>query len=371
MAQICSDIINTKDGEHDKRKNFIGGEAPNVFISASKNLPLKNELQKFFKNKANKTRLQQFIKSQFKEQLINTEKRFFYSTRSECCEITKGGETRTPDFECTRVEADVIMFFIYSQIRKSSSDTTVVIDAEDTDVIVASSYVSNILPGTLGIKRKKAIFDAKCLTTPEMSKVIIRFHVMTGCDSISSFFGKGKKAVWKRVDGCIEAINHLQKATPDSLEKFVIKFIYNDKKSNTLKEMRKNIWRKTKLKNKKTLARIGPEKSSNDLRTTRVLYQIKNLESFANPSETGTPLDNGYTIINGVCRPKTSHEPALPTKLRMSVEEGNKKESKVVEEKEEQESSDEEEDDYFDEENESESGMTILMLKIKIYKFNL
>ena len=90
-----------------------------------------------------------------------------------------------------RVEADVIIFFIISQIRKSSSDTTVVIDAEDTDVIVASSYVSNILPGTLGIKRKKAIFDAKCLTTAEMSKVIIRFHVMTGCDSISSFFGKG------------------------------------------------------------------------------------------------------------------------------------------------------------------------------------
>ena len=87
-----SDIINTKDGEHDKRKNFIGGEAPNVFISASKKLPPKNELQKFFKNKANKTRLQQFIKSQFKEQLITSEKKFFYSIRSECCEITKGGE---------------------------------------------------------------------------------------------------------------------------------------------------------------------------------------------------------------------------------------------------------------------------------------
>ena len=79
-------------------------------------------------------------------------------------------QTRTPDFECMRVEANVIMFFIYSQIRKSSSDTTVVIDAEDTDVIVASSYVSNILPGTLGIKRKKAIIDVKCLTTPENVK---------------------------------------------------------------------------------------------------------------------------------------------------------------------------------------------------------
>ena len=157
----------------------------------------------------------------------------------------------------------------------------------------------------------------------------------------------------------------MKEATPDSLEKFVIKFVYNDKKSNSLKEMRKNIWRKTKHKNKKTLARIGPEKSSNDLRTMRVLYQIRNLESFANPTEIGNPLDNGYILINGVCYPKTSNEPALPTKLSMPV--SDKEESKVVEEKEheeeeEQESSDEEDDenDYFDEEkyreeNESES----------------
>ena len=86
----------------------------------------------------------------------------------------------------------MIMFYIYSQIRKSSN-VDVVIDAEDTDVVVSCSYVSSILPGTIGIKRKKGIFNAKCLTTQEMAKSIIRFHVMTGCDSISSFFGQGKQ----------------------------------------------------------------------------------------------------------------------------------------------------------------------------------
>ena len=83
------------------------------------------------------------------------------------------------------------MFFTYAQVRKSSN-VDVVIDAEDTDLIVASSHASSILPGTLGIKRKKGIFDVKSLTTQETEKVIIRFHVMTGCDSISSFFGKGE-----------------------------------------------------------------------------------------------------------------------------------------------------------------------------------
>ena len=88
------------------------------------------------------------------------------------------------------------MFFTYAQVRKSSN-ADVVIDAEDTDVIVASSYASNILPGTLGIKRKKGIFDAKSLTAQEMANVIIRFHVMTWCDSIWSFFGKDETCTFQ------------------------------------------------------------------------------------------------------------------------------------------------------------------------------
>lgn len=82
------------------------------------------------------------------------------------------------------------MMFIYSQIRKTSNEV-VVMDVEDTDVIVSSCYAEHILPGVLGIKRKKSTFDAKELVSAEMAAVIVRFHVMTGCDSISSFFGKG------------------------------------------------------------------------------------------------------------------------------------------------------------------------------------
>ena len=86
-----------KDGEHIKRKKFIGGEAPNVYITALKKLPSKSDLQKFFKNKANKIRLQEFLKSQFKE-YVSADKKLIYSTRNKCSEIKKYGEVFNGEF---------------------------------------------------------------------------------------------------------------------------------------------------------------------------------------------------------------------------------------------------------------------------------
>ena len=91
----------------------------------------------------------------------------------------------------SRIEADIIMLYIYHKIRMRDTQTPVVIDAEDTDVVVASAYSTTILPGTLGLKRKKSIFNGKELASVEMANIIVRFHIMTGCDSISSFFSEG------------------------------------------------------------------------------------------------------------------------------------------------------------------------------------
>ena len=92
----------------------------------------------------------------------------------------------------------------------------------------------------------------------------------------------------------IDEVKLLEDICPENLETFLIKYIYNDTVSKSLPEMRKNIWNRTKIKNRKTLARIGPDKISNDLRIKRVLFQIKVAESFENPTEPGSPLDNGY-----------------------------------------------------------------------------
>ena len=67
-----------------------------------------------------------------------------------------------------------------------------------------------------------------------MSKIIIPLHVITGCDVTLSFFGVGKITVRKRVQKSTEA----QMPLHENLNKFVIKYIYNDKVSTTLTDIR-------------------------------------------------------------------------------------------------------------------------------------
>ena len=55
------------------------------------------------------------------------------------------------------------MFFIYSHIRKSGILDPVVIDAEDTDVVVLSAFVGHNTEGLLAIKQKKGIINCRDL----------------------------------------------------------------------------------------------------------------------------------------------------------------------------------------------------------------
>ena len=59
------------------------------------------------------------------------------------------------EYQCCHIETDTGIFHIYSQIRKSGVTDAIVIDAEDTDVIVLSAHGSHKIAGMLGIKRKK------------------------------------------------------------------------------------------------------------------------------------------------------------------------------------------------------------------------
>ena len=60
---------------------------------------------------------------------------------------------------------------------------------------------------------------------------------MTGCDVTSSFFVVGKRTVWKRVQESLEAQMFLTQLLHKNFNKFVIKYIFNDKVRTTLTEM--------------------------------------------------------------------------------------------------------------------------------------
>ena len=93
---------------------------------------------------------------------------------------------------------------------KQIVDDAVVIDAEDTDVAILASYVAHQIEEVFGIKRKNNIFDCKALCDEDIANVIIAFHVHTGADAISSFYGHGKQSAFDSAMKSEEARNLLQ-----------------------------------------------------------------------------------------------------------------------------------------------------------------
>ena len=233
-----------------------------------------------------------------------------YCTRGECHDISCSPATSHPDLSCNHLEADTSMFYVLSRLEEK--EESFVIDSEDADVVVLAAHVGHKFSGVLGIKRKKRIFDCKLLCTSKMAEVAIRLHVMTGCDSVSSFFGIGKKAVWKQVSNNLEAQQLRLDFSDEALTNFTIKYIYRDNQSSTLAQMREKEWRKMK---KKSLARAGIDNDTSLLRINRVQYQTAVFENYAEQFSTICPLNGGYYVNGNVCVPIKYTKPALPDEL--------------------------------------------------------
>ena len=92
-----------------------------------------------------------------------------------------------------------------------------------------------------------------CTLQPELASIIVLLHVLTSSDSTSGFFGRVKNAVVKNVLKNIEdtklLLDDLRKTLtmPKAVYKkiilFVLRYVYNDKKSLNIAESRSLVWR--------------------------------------------------------------------------------------------------------------------------------
>ena len=143
-------------------------------------------------------RLQNYLKAEFQKLSQSFPgKELIHSIQRNCEDLKTG--INIPSYECYHQEADTILFCMIHAIRQRGNHNTIIIDAEDTDVIVLSSSVSHIESGVLGIRRKKSSFYCNKLCSPELASIIVQLHVLTGSDPTSSFFGRGKNVVVKNV----------------------------------------------------------------------------------------------------------------------------------------------------------------------------
>ena len=75
---------------------------------------------------------------------------------SDCYNLTT--KEKVPKLEFNHAVADNIIFYSNAQVKMKGQDA-VVIDAEDTDVVVLAAHESLKIHGLVGIRQKKNMFD--------------------------------------------------------------------------------------------------------------------------------------------------------------------------------------------------------------------
>ena len=98
--------------------------------------------------------------------------------------------------------------------------------------------MSHHVSGQLYLKKKKIYLNSENLFTSVMANVIILLHVMTGCDHNNGLYGRGKKALIKKVCNSSNARSLLRECgdnipissnVKENLKTFVLKYVYESK----------------------------------------------------------------------------------------------------------------------------------------------
>lgn len=106
-----------------------------------------------------------------------------------------------------QAEDDADVLIVQEAINLAATGNSVVVIGEDTDLIVLLLHYFNDKYDIEFLRPRKTMKEGKSARVskiqdianrfPEMKKVILVFHALSGCDTTSSLYGKGKKILWK------------------------------------------------------------------------------------------------------------------------------------------------------------------------------
>ncbi|XP_028404399.1 uncharacterized protein LOC114527028 [Dendronephthya gigantea] len=307
-----------KDDEHELRTQKQA-YIPNVFIKLGDKFPSAKKFQTFLCSSGNKKRLQNLIKSYLSKVAQSLHQVFIYSVGKECTNVSSAVVLQDLSFD--QCEADTIILSVYAALRASGNNDPVVIDAADTDVYVQAAAVSREFSGILCVKKKQKLLCCRAMCdNEEIAKCLIPFHVMTGCDSNSCFYGHGKATIYAKLVKNAEARKLLAKCgmnlplaadVLDDLISFIIRFVYGDTHSSSLDMSRAAKW---KAQKKKSLRRLPPDLDSlkqHIMRANYLSYIQRHPEEKTHPS----PIGHGWELVNGRCKPVRHTQPSLPVSL--------------------------------------------------------
>lgn len=277
--------------------------------------PLPKNWQSFMCDSANKTELFQFLSECVSKMTIDSGKQIIVTNGVEVITVPPMLHDLSP---CSHEEADTRMI-LHAKNAVQNGFSRVVIKTVDTDVVVlAVSFVHRIAVDELWIAfgtgkhfRYIPAHKIAALLGKDKCTALPVFHAVTGCDTTSSFVGKGKKSAWDTWDAFPDvtcAFNQLA-STPaiipctclEVIERFVI-LLYD--KTSTV--MSVNVARKQLFSKKgRPVNHIPPTQDSLIQHLKRASYQAGHVwgQSIKSSPTLPTPSDWGWQLIDGLWQP--------------------------------------------------------------------
>ena len=166
--------LSIKDAEHQKRNSMFLEGSRNIFPSSNLAVLLARTFNSFFGNAKNKIRLQDFLFKELTEFAKNHQKSFVYTLKERYYSINLVATLHC--FFCHQHESDTRMFYHASKLDRRSDISSIVVDAEDTDVAVIASYASFKFEKELLFYRKK---ENTTMQAALSGRYVICHHIFT------------------------------------------------------------------------------------------------------------------------------------------------------------------------------------------------
>ena len=147
---------------------------------------------RIFVNSANKIFLQEYLFEELQNLSLH-QKNIVYSIKERC--LWFNPLTIWHGYFSHQHEADTKIFY-HGKILDSRNDISAVVnDAEDTKVLVISTYASHKLEKDVVPYSRNKLTKCKSLCSVEVASVLIGLHT----DAVSGFYGHSKKKVYTKI----------------------------------------------------------------------------------------------------------------------------------------------------------------------------
>ena len=185
---------NIKNIEQERRADACGVQ---IFHLCNENQKVPKAFQQYLSSSENKQALIDFIFAQWETYTLPPDVKLMFGHQNTCHMMDETGTSVVQSLQCDHIEADTRML-----LHAQHANTSTVIISHDTDVFMLCILCAHELTNTLILQFHSTLFNFDILKrnavyTPEICQALVSLHCFTGCDSVSSFFRKGKKTAWQ------------------------------------------------------------------------------------------------------------------------------------------------------------------------------